>query len=339
MMGSHGRSPTPATNSFGVGETMTDSMSPQGYAVVRSFEGRSLRAYKDVVGVWTIGYGNTNSDASVLGFKVQAGVTITAQQAEDLLHNAMERRYMGAVRAALPGANQETLDAGGSFAYNCGTGAVAKATWTRQWRSNKNARAILAWNKGGGRVLPGLDRRRKRELAMIERGDYGPEGRNRPVDLNADGKPIPGHLDNNAPGMLKLGSTGDEVAELQKQLIELGLATRPELKSGTFDENTDRAVRKFQASHPHLDKDGVAGPATRKTLQRDLDAKRKLSNAGKGTAAGGTAAGGAQAVTGLPEWVWVVGGLVAVAVVGYFVWQYRDEIKGMFNRAVGREVP
>jgi lysozyme len=44
------------------------STSEKGLAVIRSFEGRALKAYKDCVGVWTIGYGQTNYDSSVLGF-------------------------------------------------------------------------------------------------------------------------------------------------------------------------------------------------------------------------------------------------------------------------------
>ena len=36
-------------------------ISLQGLNVVRSFEGCSLRAYKDCVGVWTIGYGHTGN--------------------------------------------------------------------------------------------------------------------------------------------------------------------------------------------------------------------------------------------------------------------------------------
>lgn len=153
--------------------------SPQGYAVIRSFEGRSLKAYKDEVGVWTIGYGNTNYDRDVLGFEIKAGVTINEEQCERLLHATMERRYEPAVRAAM-GADcpQPAFDAGGSFHYNCG--AIGRASWVKSFVA-KNLAAVhpqlAQWNKAGGNVLAGLTRRRNREWFMIASGDYGPEGR------------------------------------------------------------------------------------------------------------------------------------------------------------------
>jgi lysozyme len=48
------------TNKEGLGMMQT---SEPGRAVVRSFEGCALRAYKCPANVWTIGYGNTNHDA------------------------------------------------------------------------------------------------------------------------------------------------------------------------------------------------------------------------------------------------------------------------------------
>jgi lysozyme len=54
------------------------SYSDQGLALTEQFEGLQLTAYQDPVGVWTIGYGHTGAD-------VQPGLTITQQQASDLL--------------------------------------------------------------------------------------------------------------------------------------------------------------------------------------------------------------------------------------------------------------
>jgi uncharacterized protein (TIGR02594 family) len=152
--------------------------SEKGYAVTRSFEGRSLKAYRDEVGVWTIGFGNTNADADVLGFEVKAGVTINETQAEQLLRAAIQRRYEPGVRRAMPpDSPQPAYDAGVDFDYN--TGAIARASWVKSFAA-KNLPAvhsqILAWNKAGGNVLAGLTRRRKREWEMIESGNYGPEG-------------------------------------------------------------------------------------------------------------------------------------------------------------------
>src|SRR5258708_88803 len=147
---------------------MPEIMSPTGYNVCRSFEGRALRAYKDCVGVWTIGFGNTNADASVLGFKIAAGVRITEEQAESLLKVAMETRYAPTVKRVLVGADQSTIDAGCDFAYDIGTGGFAGRGWVKSWLARKDASGILAYDHGGGHVISGLTRRRRRELAMIE---------------------------------------------------------------------------------------------------------------------------------------------------------------------------
>lgn len=167
-------------------------VSEPGYAVVRSFEGRSLKAYKDEVGVWTIGYGNTNADAAVLGFTIKAGVTITEDQADQLLRAAMIRQYEPDINSAMYSANptQAQFDAGGSFHYN--TGAIKRASWVKSFVAHNLPAVhsqIMLWNKAGGKALAGLTRRRNREWEMIDKGDYGPEGASK-IIVDEHGKPI-----------------------------------------------------------------------------------------------------------------------------------------------------
>ncbi|MDQ0218818.1 hypothetical protein ELQ35_05405 [Peribacillus cavernae] len=63
--------------------------------------------------------------------------------------------------------------------------------------------------------------------------------------------------------VLKKGSRGAEVAELQRILTKLGYSTKG--IDGTFGQNTDSAVRKFQKAKK-LTADGIVGPATKKAL-------------------------------------------------------------------------
>ena len=42
--------------------------------LVKEFEGCYLKAYRDEVGVWTIGYGVTNSDKVITKTTIKAGV-------------------------------------------------------------------------------------------------------------------------------------------------------------------------------------------------------------------------------------------------------------------------
>lgn len=50
--------------------------------LVKEFEGCYLKAYRDEVGVWTIGYGVTNSDKVITKTTIKAGVTISKATAD-----------------------------------------------------------------------------------------------------------------------------------------------------------------------------------------------------------------------------------------------------------------
>jgi GH24 family phage-related lysozyme (muramidase) len=78
-------------------------------------------------------------------------------------------RYAAEVRSAIGGTptTQAQFDALVSFHYN--TGAIGRATLTRRHRAGDYAgaaREFARWNRAGGRVLPGLVRRRAAEAAL-----------------------------------------------------------------------------------------------------------------------------------------------------------------------------
>lgn len=310
--------------------------SDKGFGVLRAEEGRSLRAYKDAVGVWTIGFGNTNADASVLGFKIEAGKTITAQQAENLLQIAVRNRYEPDVNKRLPNAPQNVYDMSIDFHYN--TGAINKATWVKDYLAGRGAKAILLWNKGGGRVLKGLDRRRHRELTCIETGDYGPISVPAELILDASGKEIGATagtpttaLPQGRPaGMIGPGSTGPEVEDLQRTLTESGFVCPIDGNYGDADGPTATQVKAFQSTHAQLNVDGIAGPATRAALQRMSDARAKTQKAGATvTVAAPTVVVDqtTHAAPFLPTWSIALMGATFVVVCAYVAWQYRDELR------------
>lgn len=324
-----------------------------GLNVIRSFEGRALRAYKDAVGVVTIGYGSTNYDPAIkrlLGRSLRMGDSITAEQAEELFVNSIRTGYEPAVGKALTNPTQPQFDAGTGFHFN--TGAIAKASWPKALNRGDMAQAkasILSWNKAGGRVLSGLTRRRKREWAMIESGDYGPEGHTGPVEIGVDGRltgkvmSAPGSAPTlstapSSPGMLKKGDTGPYVSDLQEWLVALGyLKGKP---TGSFDDATEAAVEKFQGHHPNLTKDGIVGPATRNALARDLDMRDKSKDVTKKVAVGigfGSAAWGTFSAA-VGKALLVSAGVLGVLVLAYIAFKYRDEIRGLVNRMFHREV-
>jgi len=299
--------------------------SSKGLNVCADFEGESLRAYKCPADVWTIGRGNTNADgftAKYLGKPIGPGVTISPAQSAYLFVESIRKSYEPAVRAAMPNAKQAEFDAGIDFHFN--TGAIARASWVKYFRSGDRGEigpTLLSWNKGGGKVLAGLTRRRKRELAMILSGDYGPEG-NRPYTDSKRAQSF---------GMLRLGDKGPECADLNAALAKIGF------KTGTqgeyFTAVTQDAILKFQTAHKQLRVDGVAGPATRAAIQRERDGVRQTTGAG-GTIATEVITGAGDHLAGgyLPLWLWVALGAALFCALAYVAWKYRDELVAKLSR-------
>ena len=130
--------------------------SAKGIALIKSFEGCRLSAYLCPAAVWTIGYGHTAG--------VREGQTITQEQADNYLKEDLER-YEERVAATGLILNQNQFDALVSFTYNCGAGNLKKLIQNRTMP--EIAEALLLYNKGGGKVLAGLVRRRQAERQLF----------------------------------------------------------------------------------------------------------------------------------------------------------------------------
>ncbi len=87
-----------------------------------------------------------------------------------------------------------------------------------------------------------------------------PEPTNDEVNLNATPTVVNGRV---SRPTLQPGSQGEAVTELQSVLILLGYYSGP--LSGVYQDNTQAAVRQFQAD-AGIDPDGIVGPATWSTL-------------------------------------------------------------------------
>lgn len=138
--------------------------------LVKDFEGCRLAAYQCPAGVWTIGYGAT-------GAGIGPGVTWTQEQADQRLRDDLER-----VAAAVDGLVTVPLaetqrDALISFVFNIGVGAFKYSTLRRKMNAGDvtgAAAEFARWTRGGGKVLPGLVRRRAAEAAWFLAGREDP---------------------------------------------------------------------------------------------------------------------------------------------------------------------
>lgn len=139
--------------------------SREGIALIKRFEGLRLKAYRDSVGIWTIGYGHTSMAGKPT---VSAGLTITAQEAEDILVNDLVKYEAAVDKAIKRNPTQSQFDAMVSLCFNIGPGAFAKSSIARKFNAGDvegAADAFLIYRKAGGKVLPGLEARRRAERA------------------------------------------------------------------------------------------------------------------------------------------------------------------------------
>jgi GH24 family phage-related lysozyme (muramidase) len=143
-------------------------ISKKGIELIKQFEGCKLTAYQDSVNVWTIGYGTTNADKAITNTKICKGLTITQKQADDWLAKSVNQKYAEKVMKYNPTYkwNQNQFDALCSFAYNIGSIDQLVQYGTRSIKEISNK--ILAYNKAGGKELPGLTRRRKAEKELFD---------------------------------------------------------------------------------------------------------------------------------------------------------------------------
>lgn len=142
-------------------------ISAEGLALIKKFEGCELEAYQDAVGVWTIGYGHIKG--------VKEGMTITKQQAEEMLEEELveyENYVKEAVKYQL---DQCMFDALVSWTYNLGPSNLNSSTLLKVLNAGDYdgvPEQIKRWNKAGGKVLQGLVRRREAEALLFEGKDW-----------------------------------------------------------------------------------------------------------------------------------------------------------------------
>lgn len=136
--------------------------------LVKEFEGFRADAYKDAVGVLTIGYGTTAMAG--VGIKPALGMKISKSDAEAYLHAALDKFANQIAPAITAPINENEFGAFVSLAYNIGPGAFKKSSALRLFNAGDKAgaaKAILLWDKAGGKVLKGLTRRREAERKLF----------------------------------------------------------------------------------------------------------------------------------------------------------------------------
>lgn len=139
----------------------------KGMPIIRKYEGLRLRAYICPSGLATIGYGATFYEN---GSRVQMGEVITIERADKLLHMQVKLFADEVKRVVKSEINDNMLGALTSFCFNVGGAAFGKSTLAKKVNKNPNDPTIrdefMRWTRGGGKVLPGLVKRREEEANL-----------------------------------------------------------------------------------------------------------------------------------------------------------------------------
>ena len=167
-------------------------LSEVGAALMHKYEGCKNRPYLCPAHIWTIGYGHvlyqdqirlpmvrppgkTKDDIPMIRseypLKPEHNRVWTKQEIDDLFAGDVSGFERGVLRL-VPGVvgRQGSFDALVSFSFNAGLGNLQRSQI--RIRANRGdwegaADAFRQWTRGGGKVLPGLVRRREAEIALF----------------------------------------------------------------------------------------------------------------------------------------------------------------------------
>ena len=162
---------------------MIVKVSAEAIEMIKHHEGVRLRPYRCPALLWTIAVGHVidPTHATVKyeerrALPIPAGWdrTLTMDEVDQILGQDLRRFERGVVRLC-PAAvgNQGIFDSCVSFAFNVGLGNFQRSTLrmkTNRGDFEEAAEEFMKWTKAGGRVLPGLVKRRRDERALYLSG-------------------------------------------------------------------------------------------------------------------------------------------------------------------------
>jgi lysozyme len=139
----------------------TRRLSKAGLTFIASWEGYRAKAYKDIGGVWTIGFGHTGG--------VKSTDSVTREQALELLRRDAATAETAVRQLVEMPINQDRFDALVSFTFNVGVNAFKTSTLLRKLNAGDYPGVpaqLMRWNKVNGRPVQGLTRRRRAEADL-----------------------------------------------------------------------------------------------------------------------------------------------------------------------------
>lgn len=134
-------------------------------------EGVRTKPYRDCVGLWTVGVGHLIGDGKTL--PPEWNKTFTLEEVYAILAKDVERFERAVSRLITHPLTQNEYDALISFVFNLGAGCLQRSSLRQKLNRGDKEGAIESWlkyNKAGGKIIKGLDTRRKDEVALFRSG-------------------------------------------------------------------------------------------------------------------------------------------------------------------------
>lgn len=125
------------------------------------WEGKRNAPYRDIVGVLTVCYGETQAPMK----------RYSDAECSAMLNRRVEADYARPILRCVPGfaAKPHPFAAAISLSYNIGAHAFCRSTVARRFNAGDwqgGCDAMLAWNKAGGKIVKGLVHRREAERKL-----------------------------------------------------------------------------------------------------------------------------------------------------------------------------
>jgi lysozyme len=133
----------------------------QAVDIAKHFEGFSPVPYICPAGFWTVGYGHLCN---------QSHPSITEDQGELYLQLDMQTAHRAVLRYCPVEMSEQRLAALIDFTFNLGVGRLQTSTLRKRVNEQNWSEAVYEikrWVYGGGRVLPGLVKRRAVEAVLL----------------------------------------------------------------------------------------------------------------------------------------------------------------------------
>lgn len=133
-------------------------------ALVPQFEGTVKKTYRDPIGIITACTGHT-------GPELRMGQVFTDEQCTELTGDDLVTHAQGVQDCITEPLSDGELAADVSIAFNIGVNAFCNSTLARKQNAGDHAGACAEfsrWDKAGGKVLPGLVKRRAAERRLCE---------------------------------------------------------------------------------------------------------------------------------------------------------------------------